>query len=78
MTRFPPVRPALLVLAAILMVGAGASWAPASSRQQKAEPASSKRAPAIVEVPGAAQSDAQVDPEVMESTRRRFNEVLER
>ena len=73
-----PDRPALWVLAAILMVGAGASWAPASPRPQKSEPASSKRAPGKVEASAATPSDAQADPEVMESTRRRFNEVLER
>ncbi len=77
-SRLSPVRPALWVLAATLIIGAGASLAPASPRQQKAEPASSKKMPAKVEAPATAQSDAQADPEVMEATRRRFNEVLDR
>ena len=76
--RLSPGRPALLVLAAILVLGGVASTAPASPRQQKAPPTASGKTPAKVETPAAGQNDAQVDPEVMEATRRRFNEVLDR
>lgn len=76
--RFSKVRPALLVLAAILMLSGDARLASASPRAQKAETGSSKRAQVKADAPAAAMSDAQVDPQIMESTRRTFNEVLDR
>jgi hypothetical protein len=72
------VRPALLGWAAILMLSGGALLAPASPPPQVTEPPRPRKmtatAPAPPEPPGA----EAVDPQAMESTRRTFNDVLDR
>lgn len=60
------------------MLSGTARLAPASPHPQKAEPSSAKRTLVKADAPVAASSDAQVDPQVMESTRRTFNDVLDR
>ncbi|HLY62901.1 MAG TPA: hypothetical protein VKV95_19320 [Terriglobia bacterium] len=76
--RLWTIRPAMLILAAILAMSGGATLAPASPKPQKAEAGSAKRALVKADALGNGASEAQMDPQVMESTRRTFNEVLER
>jgi len=70
-------RSATLLIAAILIGGAGASYSNASPKPQAAQPAGSKSSPAKGAAPAAISNVVQVEPGSMETTREKLNQILE-
>jgi hypothetical protein len=71
-------RAAGLGFAVLLTLSGGAPLASASPRPQQTEPLKPKKLIALAPPSPASVGEAGVDPQLMEATRRTFNEVLER
>jgi hypothetical protein len=69
-------RSATIIMAAILMGGAGAVYANASPKPQAVQSAASKNSAAKA-APAAVSNDVQVEPGSMDATREKLNQMLE-